>query len=149
MIGDLIKSMIGPIISPLIDRIPDPEVNDINIEMEALMRNVIEHSEKILALRGEMNNDVGAILESVNDPGKLADLVASNLKLKIDESQILLELIDPIERLKKDGNPEHYKISVAEDNIAFIISSTDYQTPILTGREITVRNMLKNKYADL
>lgn len=84
-----------------IDRIPDPAVDDINIEMEALMRNVIEHSEKILALRGEMNNDVGIILESVNDPGKLADLVASNLKLKIDESQILLELIDPVERLKK------------------------------------------------
>ncbi|MCJ7540732.1 MAG: endopeptidase La, partial [Desulfobacterales bacterium] len=84
-----------------IEMIPDPPVEDINIEMEALMRNVIEHSEKILALRGEMNNDVGVILESVIDPGKLADLVASNLKLKIDESQILLELIDPVERLKK------------------------------------------------
>jgi len=84
-----------------IERIPDPPVDEINLEMEALMRNVIEHSEKILALRGEMNNDVSVILESVNDPGKLADLVASNLKLKIDESQILLELIDPVERLKK------------------------------------------------
>jgi len=84
-----------------IDMIPDLPVENINIEMEALMRNVIEHSEKILALRGEMNNDVGVILESVNDPGKLADLVASNLKLKIDESQILLELFDPVERLKK------------------------------------------------
>ena len=84
-----------------IERIPDPPVDEINLEMEALMRNVIEHSEKILALRGEMNNDVSVILESVNDPGKLADLVASNLKLKIDESQILLELIDPAERLKK------------------------------------------------
>jgi ATP-dependent Lon protease len=84
-----------------IERIPDPQVEEINLEMEALMRNVIEHSEKILALRGEMNNDVSVILESVNDPGKLADLVASNLKLKIDESQILLELIDPVERLKK------------------------------------------------
>ena len=84
-----------------IDRIPDRPVEEINIEMEALMRNVIEHSEKILALRGEMNSEIGIILESVNDPGKLADLVASNLKLKIDESQILLELIDPVERLKK------------------------------------------------
>ena len=84
-----------------IERIPDQSVEEINIEMEALMRNVIEHSEKILALRGEMNNDVGVILESVTDPGKLADLVASNLKLKIDESQVLLELIDPVERLKK------------------------------------------------
>ncbi len=84
-----------------IDMIPDQPVEEIDIEMEALMRNVIEHSEKILALRGEMNNDVGVILESVNDPGKLADLVASNLKLKIDESQVLLELIDPADRLKK------------------------------------------------
>jgi ATP-dependent Lon protease len=84
-----------------IERIPDQEIDEVNIEMEALMRNVIEHSEKILALRGEMNNDVGIILESVNDPGKLADLVASNLKLKIDESQNLLELIDPVKRLKK------------------------------------------------
>jgi ATP-dependent Lon protease len=31
----------------------------------------------------------------------LADLVASNLRLKIDESQAILEVFDPIERLKK------------------------------------------------
>jgi ATP-dependent Lon protease len=84
-----------------IEMIPDEPVIEINLEIEALMRNVIEHSEKILALRGEMNTDVGVILEGVDDPGKLADLVASNLKLKIDESQMLLELVDPFERLKK------------------------------------------------
>ncbi|MBW2681701.1 MAG: endopeptidase La, partial [Deltaproteobacteria bacterium] len=39
--------------------------------------------------------------ESIEDPGKLADLVASNLRLKIEESQMLLELIDPVKRLKK------------------------------------------------
>ncbi len=65
------------------------------------MRNVREQSEKILTLRGEMTGDVGTILESIEDPGKLADLVASNLKLKIEESQVLLELIDPMERLQK------------------------------------------------
>jgi ATP-dependent Lon protease len=84
-----------------IEIIPDNPFEGIDLEIEALMRNVREHSEKILALRGEMNNDVSVILENINDPGKLADLVASNLKLKIDESQILLELIDPMERLKK------------------------------------------------
>jgi ATP-dependent Lon protease len=84
-----------------IEMVPDRPVKEINLEIEALMRNVIEHSEKILALRGEMNTDVGVILEGVDDPGKLADLVASNLKLKIDESQMLLELVDPFERLKK------------------------------------------------
>ncbi len=84
-----------------IEIIEEEPVKEINLEIEALMRNVREHSEKILALRGEMTSDVGTILESIDDPGKLADLVASNLRLKIDESQILLELIDPVERLKK------------------------------------------------
>ncbi|MFC1828000.1 endopeptidase La [Thermodesulfobacteriota bacterium] len=76
-------------------------VEKISLEIEALMRNVREYSEKILALRGELTSDVGTVLESIEDPGKLADLVASNLRLKIDESQMLLELIHPEERLKK------------------------------------------------
>jgi len=84
-----------------IEIIEEEPVKEIDLEIEALMRNVREHSEKILALRGEMTSDVGTILENIDDPGKLADLVASNLRLKIDESQILLELIDPVERLKK------------------------------------------------
>ena len=73
----------------------------INIEIEALMRNVRENSEKILKFRGELSEEIGAILGSIDDPGKLADLVASNLKLKIDEAQSLLELINPAKRLKK------------------------------------------------
>jgi len=56
---------------------------------------------KILALRGELTGDVSSILESIDDPGKLADLVASNLKLKIKESQTVLEYIDPVKRLNK------------------------------------------------
>jgi len=81
--------------------IPDHPMIETTLEIEALMRNVREYSEKILALRGEMSSDVSTVLESVSDPGKLADLVASNLKLKIDESQAILELLDPVDRLKK------------------------------------------------
>jgi len=84
-----------------IELLEEAAVEDVDLEMEALMRNVREHSEKILALRGELTGDVGTILESIDDPGKLADLVASNLKLKLDEAQVLLEHIDPIARLKK------------------------------------------------
>jgi len=82
----------------LIEELP---VSKDDITIEALMRNVREYSEKIMTLRGEMSSDVGAILDSIEDPGKLADLVASNLKLKIQESQMILEIIDPLERLKK------------------------------------------------
>jgi ATP-dependent Lon protease len=81
--------------------IQEPPFEDVDIEIEALMRNVREYSEKILALRGELSADVNTILESIENPGKLADLVASNLKLKISESQEVLETIDPVMRLKK------------------------------------------------
>jgi ATP-dependent Lon protease len=84
-----------------IDPMPEADTESVDIEIEALMRNVREYSEKILALRGELTSDVNAILESIDNPGKLADLVASNLKLKIDESQAVLELVDPVERLRK------------------------------------------------
>jgi ATP-dependent Lon protease len=71
------------------------------LEVEALMRNVRENSEKILAFRGELSGDVGSILESIEEPGKLADLVASNLRLKIEDAQGVIELIDPLKRLRK------------------------------------------------
>ncbi|PIE70745.1 MAG: endopeptidase La [Deltaproteobacteria bacterium] len=83
-----------------IEVIEDQVLNVMDMEVEALMRNVREHSEKILALRGEFNADVSAVLESIDDPGKLADLVASNLKLKVEEAQVLLETTDIVERLK-------------------------------------------------
>ena len=72
-----------------------------DIKLEALMRNVRDYSEKILALRGEFSGDVGNILDSIDEPGKLADLVASNLRLKIEEAQQVIELVDPVDRLRK------------------------------------------------
>ncbi len=84
-----------------LEPIDETPLENVDIEVEALMRNVREYSEKILALRGEMSADVNTILESIEDPGKLADLVASNLKLKIDESQESLEIVDPVARLQK------------------------------------------------
>ena len=84
-----------------VEMLQEPAVDKISLEIEALMRNVREHCEKILILRGEMSGDVITILKSVEEPGKLADLVASNLSLKIEDSQQLLEVTDPMERLKK------------------------------------------------
>jgi ATP-dependent Lon protease len=84
-----------------IETITENPVKKMNLEIEAMMRNVRDYSKKILALRGELTGDVSSILEGIDDPGKLADLVASNLKLKIKESQTVLEYIDPVKRLNK------------------------------------------------
>jgi len=64
------------------------------------MRNIKEQCEKILSLKGLVSPEVMEVLDNVTDPGRLADLVASNLKLKVEESQKILEVFDPIERLE-------------------------------------------------
>jgi ATP-dependent Lon protease len=84
-----------------IEKVEERPVAEINLEVEALMRTVRENSEKILSLRGEMSGDISTILQSIEEPGKLADLAGSNLNLKIQDSQELLELAEPVERLKK------------------------------------------------
>ncbi len=91
----------SPLFQVRIEILPEQPVEKVGLEIEALMRNVREQSEKVLALRGELTADVKAILGSIEEPGRLADIAASNLKLKTNESQLLLELIDPIDRLKK------------------------------------------------
>ena len=84
-------------ITPLAEKPAPP----ISVEMEALLRNVREQSEQILSLRGILSSDVVTLLNSVEDPGRLADLVASNLRLRIEEAQEILELTDPMQRLLK------------------------------------------------
>jgi len=84
-----------------IEFLKDTDPHELNIEDEALMRNVKEASERLLALRGEFSGGVGDLLAQIESPGKLADLVASNLNLKVEDAQVLLETIDATERLKK------------------------------------------------
>jgi len=84
-----------------IEVLHDEESPEIGVEIEALMRNVREQTEKILALKGIMSSDLMVILNNVEEPGRLADLVVSNLQLKVAESQSVLEILDPVARLRK------------------------------------------------
>ena len=59
-----------------IEKVEDQPAGEINLETEALMRTVRENSENILSVRGESSGDISTVLESIEEPGKLADLVA-------------------------------------------------------------------------
>jgi ATP-dependent Lon protease len=72
-----------------------------SVQMEALIRNVKTAVEKAVALGKNLSQDLVAIITSINDPGRLADLVASNLDLKADRAQEILEQVDPAERLRQ------------------------------------------------
>jgi ATP-dependent Lon protease len=64
------------------------------------MRNVKEKIEQILNLKN-LPPEIVMVTDNISDPGVLADLVASNLRLKIEESQAILEIFEPVARLKK------------------------------------------------
>ncbi len=67
--------------------------------VEALARTVKENLEKVISLGKVISPDILMVLEDIQDPGRLSDLVASNLNLKVSEAQKVLEIIDPVERL--------------------------------------------------
>ncbi|MBU5614284.1 endopeptidase La [Geomonas azotofigens] len=90
-----------PFYSVRIDRIIEPAAPENTLESEALIRTVKEELAKIVALGKAVSPEVMVIVENMQEPGALADLVASNIGLKVEEAQGLLEVIDPLERLKK------------------------------------------------
>jgi ATP-dependent Lon protease len=70
------------------------------VEAEALVRTVRGRVEELLPLMN-LPPEVVSITANVTDPGQLADLVASNLKLKVSEAQEVLEIEDSLARLRK------------------------------------------------
>jgi len=78
----------------------EPEVGTLTSEQEALIRSSREQSERILSLRGISAQDIMSVLNNVSEPGRLADLIASNLRMKVSAAQKILECHDPMERLE-------------------------------------------------
>jgi ATP-dependent Lon protease len=95
---------------------PKAEVETVaeSVQMEALIRNVKSAVEKAVTLGKNLSQDLVAIITSINDPGRLADLVASNLDLKADRAQEILEQVDPTERLRQVHNLITKELEVLE-----------------------------------
>lgn len=68
-------------------------------EIQATERHIVDGLERAAHLGRAISSEVLVVAASLEDPGRLADLVANNLELKVEEAQPLLENLDPIERL--------------------------------------------------
>ena len=90
-----------PYYSVKIDKLPDTTPTSTSLEAEAVMRTVKEQIERIVSLGKILIPDVMVVIENLEEPGRLADMVASNLGLKVDVTQAVLESIDPIQRLRQ------------------------------------------------
>ena len=74
---------------------PDP------VEAEALARSVASEFEGYVKLNKKVSPEVVSAVAQIDDPGKLADTVASHLSVKIGDRQAVLEMTSVAKRLEK------------------------------------------------
>ncbi|MEE8124753.1 MAG: endopeptidase La [Nitrospirales bacterium] len=90
-----------PFFSVRIERITETPSKISSLEKEALIRSTREGLEKLMGLGKVLMPDVLTVIETLDDPGRLADIIASNLGLKVPLTQEVLEIEDSLLRLKK------------------------------------------------
>ena len=84
-----------------VEPLTEPEMKSPDLELDALMRSVKQTLEKAVALGKTLPQEVLVIAGNLDNPGRLADLVASNLDLKLQQTQEVLEIAHPGLRLKR------------------------------------------------
>ena len=83
-----------------IRKIEEPEYPADDAEAEALMRTVLSSFDEYINLNRNLAAEIFASVVTIEDPGRMADMIASHLEIKLEDKQRLLEIIDPKERLE-------------------------------------------------
>lgn len=130
-----------PYLTAEVEGLEELEVEELTVETEAMMRAVREQSEEILSLRGVSTSEIMSVLNTVHDPGRLADLIAANLRMKVPEAQSILECDDPIERLNLVNKQLQKESEVA--NVQARIQSMAREGMDKAQRDYYLREQLK------
>src|SRR5438128_4505707 len=88
-----------PFIIARVNAVPDPSVAD--VELDALVMNLKDIAKRVIKLMPELPKEASALIDSVTEPGQLADLITSNLDVQVDEKQEILEIFDLKARLRR------------------------------------------------
>jgi ATP-dependent Lon protease len=104
----------APYFRASIERIEDTEPEGKNLEAEALIRTVKEQMQKITSMGKAILPDIMVVAENLEEPGRLADLLGSNLGFKAEESQGILEIIDPVARLRRVNDLLNKEVNLLE-----------------------------------
>lgn len=70
-------------------------------EVEALMRHLVYQFEQYVKLSKRVPPETVVSIINLEEPGRLADIVASQLPLRIEDKETVLEAVDIVERLEK------------------------------------------------
>ena len=88
-----------PYIRARVSRLEEPPAED--VESEALAMSLRDIAKQVIQLMPELPREAGSLIDSIQEHGQLADLVAANLDAPVDEKSQLLETLDPKERIRK------------------------------------------------
>jgi ATP-dependent Lon protease len=90
----------------------DVEPELLTLEDKALIKNVRQKFEQAGKLGKSISSEILIIAENIEEPGKLADIIAANLELKIPDSQRILEETNSLKRLGKVHEFLNYEIEM-------------------------------------
>jgi ATP-dependent Lon protease len=105
-------SQMEPYLQAKIERIEDAPAAAGTMEIEALVRSVKDSLDRAVTLGKGISPEVMVIAANLQEPGRLADLAASNLDLKLAEAQDILETTDVVARLRKVSDLLAHEIQV-------------------------------------
>ena len=77
----------------------EPNADTTNQQIEGTIRAVKASLKRLEEVGKGLPEEVMTVLMGLNEPGALADLVASNLSLKVSDAQLVLEMASPMGRL--------------------------------------------------
>jgi ATP-dependent Lon protease len=89
----------APYLKAKIKRLEEAPVAD--DEAEALSMSLRDIAKQVIQLMPELPREAGSLIDSIQAPGALADLVAANLDAPVDEKAALLETVDVKDRIRK------------------------------------------------
>ncbi|HZH34875.1 MAG TPA: endopeptidase La [Pyrinomonadaceae bacterium] len=131
----------GDYLRARINVIPEPTTLVNSLEVEALVRNVRSNMEKAATLGKNISPEVLAIISNLEDAGRLADLSASNLELKVEDAQSVLNLADPTARLRRVNDLLNKEVEVL--TVQQEINTQARADMDKTQREFYLRQQLK------
>ncbi len=90
---------VDPFLVGTVKTFPDEPISD--VELDAFVMNLKDVAKKVIKLMPELPKEAIALVDSVTEPGQLADLITSNLDISVEEKQEVLETFPIKERTKK------------------------------------------------
>ncbi len=135
-----------PHIDVEVEELGPDEPPEWSVEIEALIRSVSEKISELLPLR-HLPPELLSITANVEDPGRLADLVAANLRLRVDEAQETLEILDPVRRLRRVETLLRRELAVSSMQAEFQSAAREEMTR--TQREILLREQMRQIQEEL